>query len=535
VHCQLETLRFCFPPSIRRVLDELPETLDATYERALLEISKQTRDYACRLFRCLVASIRPLRVEELAELFAIQPYGDTTLGLNSGWRPEDPEEFILSVCSTLVSIANIRGERVVHFSHFSVREYLTSDRIANSLPVSHFHVLPKPAHTLLARACLSVLFELPHDMNITRLWNFPLAGYAAEHWVEHAQFEDVSSDIRDWVDCLFDRNKPHLDNWIWLYDGCHGSRYHLPHHPRRVDQVPLYYAALFGFRDLVERLVVAHPGHVNSRGDYLGAPLNAAIYNGHVNIALFLLERGADVESRGWRGQTALYMSSSPGYTEVVQSLIDRGADPNTECDDWNDNYQVVKWTPLHVALRKGRMEIARVLLEHGADVNYQDKFGKSSLHLASRHRSNDLARLLLDHGANLNALDTWGETALHSASSYGKVEVVTLLLEYGANVDARSNPGRAPLHCAADAGHLEVVQVLLDHDADVNAHSRSRWTALHEAAFNGHLQVVNALMKRGADPNARTDQDETPFQVASQRRHTQIEQFLSEHTGEGM
>jgi hypothetical protein len=64
-------------------------------------------------------------------------------------------------------------------------------------------------------------------MDITQLWNFPLAPYAAEHWVEHAQFEDILLDIRDWVDCLFDRNKPHLDNWIWLYNGRHGNRYHL--------------------------------------------------------------------------------------------------------------------------------------------------------------------------------------------------------------------------------------------------------------------------------------------------------------------
>jgi ankyrin repeat protein len=226
---------------------------------------------------------------------------------------------------------------------------------------------------------------------------------------------------------------------------------------------------LFGFRSLVERFFVAHPWHVNARGDFLGPPLNAAIYNGDLNIALALLERAADVESRGWKGQTALYMASSPGYTEIVRSLIERDADTNTECDDWT-NYEVVKWTALHVASRNGRPVITRLLLEHGAVVNYEDKFGKNALHLASRHRSNDLARLLLDHGANLNALDTWGETALHRASFHGRIEVVTLLLEYGANVDDRSNLARTPLHCAADAGHPEIVEVLQDHDADVNA-----------------------------------------------------------------
>jgi hypothetical protein len=209
VHCQIETLRSCLPPSIRRVLDELPETLDATYERTLLGINRQTREYARRLFQCLVISIRPLRAKELAELFVIQPYGDTTPALNVGWRPDDPEEFILSTCSTLVSVVDINGEKTVQFSHFSVREYLTSDRIANSAPVSYFHILPKPAHNFLVRACISTLFQLDSSTDETKVQDFPLAWYAAEHWVDHARFEEISLDIRDGMDQLFDRNKPH--------------------------------------------------------------------------------------------------------------------------------------------------------------------------------------------------------------------------------------------------------------------------------------------------------------------------------------
>ena len=197
VHCQVETLRRCFPPSIRRLLGELPKTLDETYERILLEIDGEKQPYARRLFQCLVISIRPLRVDELAEIFAILPNEDSTPGFHIGWRPEDPEDFILSACSTLVSIVDVDDEIVVQFSHFSVREYLMSNRIANSAPVSHFHILPKPAHTLLAKACLSVLLRLDHSLDKSKLQNFPLASYASEHWADHARFEDVSLDIRD--------------------------------------------------------------------------------------------------------------------------------------------------------------------------------------------------------------------------------------------------------------------------------------------------------------------------------------------------
>jgi ankyrin repeat protein len=516
VHCQVETLRRCFPPSIRRILRELPKTLDETYERMLMEIDEEKRRYANRLFQCLVISIRPLRVEELAELFAILPNEESTPGFNIGWRPEDPEAFILSACSTLVSIVYVQDGKVVQFSHGSVREYLTSSRIANSAPVSHFHILPKPAHTVLARACLSVLLQLDDTINRTKIQNFPLAWYAAEHWLDHARFEDVSSDVRDAMDCLFDKNKPHFAAWLWLYDveKCR-RRWRLSLHPMQPDTVPLYYAVMCGFRSLAQRLLEAHPRDVNARGGDHGTPLHAAVHQEDLDLVVLLLERGADMESRDRHDQTALYVASSCGYAEVVRSLIDRGADLNVECGNRGGWFKA-KWTPLHVASKNGWLEVAGLLLVHGTGVNHQDNWGKSALHIASRHASSNLVRLLLDHGANAYALDNWGETALHEASSYGRITVVKSLLEYGANVDAMSKWGMTPLHCAAIKGHLEVIHLLLDHDADVNAQNEDRRTALDLASLNGHVQVVEVLLKRSADPHARTRTGETHFQLAS-------------------
>jgi ankyrin repeat protein len=524
-------------------LGELPKTLDETYERILLEIDEEKQPFAHRLFQCLVISIRPLCVEELAEVFAVLPDADSTPGFNVGWRPEDPEEFILSACSTLVAIVKVGGQKVVQFSHFSVREYLTSNRISNSAPVSHFHILPKPAHTLLAKACLSVLIQLNNSIDKTKIQNFPLAEYAAEHWVDHTRFEDVSLDLQHAVDCFFDRNKPHLAAWVWLYDVEESDmRHERSPHPTQPDAVPLYYAALCGIRDLVERLLDAHPQDLNTQGGYFKTPLLAALDKGHQNVALFLLERGADVQPRGGMGRTALYMASSHGYTELVRSLLDRGADPNVECDDWDTGGMKAVFTPLLVASQNNMLEFARLLLERGADSNYQDNFSRSALHLASSHPSSDVARLLLDHDANPNAVDKWGETPLHDAPAEGKTAFVALLLEYGANVDARNEQGSTPLHWAARRGHPEAVQLLLDHGADVNTQEKDRWTALHLAAEWGYHRVVEVLLERGADPHARNDDDNTPFQVAldSHSKHrcrdtTQVRRLLSERTGEVM
>jgi len=503
-----------------------------------MQIDEEKQPYANRLLQCLVISVRPLRVEELAELFAILPNEESTPGFNIGWRPEDPEAFILSACSTLVSIVNVWNGKVVQFSHLSVREYLTSSRIVNSAPVSHFHILPKPAHTLLARACLGVLLQLDYSIDNTRIRNFPLAWYAAEHWLDHARFQDVSSDVGDAMDCLFDKNKPHFAALLWLYDveECR-RRWGLYLHPIQPDTVPLYYAVMCGFRGLAQRLLDAHPCDVNARGGVHGTPLHAAVHKEDLDLVVLLLERGADMESRDLQDQTPLYVASSRGYAEVVRSLINRGADLNVECGDEDNRLRKAKWTPLYVASKNGRLEVARLLLGHGTGVNYQDNWGRSALHIASRHASNNLVRLLLDHGANPYALDNEEKSALHYASFDGRITIVKSLLEYGANVDAQSRWVWTPLHDAARWGHLKAIQLLLDHGADVNAQWGDRWTALHQAAFYGHVQVVEVLLKRRADPHARTREGESPFQSASPLRpnSTQIRRLLSEHTGEKM
>ena len=143
VFCQLEILRHCLPPSVRHTLDELPESLDETYERVLKEIKKPNRDHARRLLQCLVVAIRPLHVEELAEVLAVD--FDDAEGipkLKPNWRWEDQEQALLTSCSSLITIVETGYSRVVQFSHFSVKEFLTSARLATSSgDVSRYHIV----------------------------------------------------------------------------------------------------------------------------------------------------------------------------------------------------------------------------------------------------------------------------------------------------------------------------------------------------------------------------------------------------------
>ena len=217
--CQLETLRYCLPPSVRRTLNELPESLDETYERVLKEIKKPNRDHARRLLQCLVAATRPLNVKQLAEVLAVD--FDDAEGipkLRPNWRWEDEEQALLASCSSLLTIVKTYHFRVVQFSHFSVKEFLTSERLATSSgEVSRYYIDLKPAHTILAQACLGILLQPDDHVKENRIRkSSPLAVYAAQHWITHAQFESepVSPFLRKAMEYLFDLDKPYFTAWI---------------------------------------------------------------------------------------------------------------------------------------------------------------------------------------------------------------------------------------------------------------------------------------------------------------------------------
>ena len=171
--CQLETLRHCLPPSVRRILAELPETLDETYGRILQEIPKSNQVYAHRLLQCLTVAVRPLRVDELAEVLAVDFTASEGIPkLNESLRWEDQEQAVLSACSSLISV--VEDSRVVQFSHFSVKEFLTSDRLATSkIDASRYHhILLEPAHTIMAQACLSALLRFDSHTDSATIENF---------------------------------------------------------------------------------------------------------------------------------------------------------------------------------------------------------------------------------------------------------------------------------------------------------------------------------------------------------------------------
>jgi ankyrin repeat protein len=538
VFCQLETLRHCLPPSVRRTLDELPESLDETYERLLKEIKKPNRDHARRLLQCLVAAIRPLRVEELAEVLAVD--FDDAQGipkLNPNWRWEDEEQALLTSCSSLIAIVETGHSRVVQFSHFSVKEFLTSTRLADPRKdASRYHIDLEPAHTVLAQACMGVLLQPDDRVDDNSIWrSFPLAVYAAQYWVTHARFKSVSSSLKKAMEDLFDLDKPHFATWLELHNidiepslridlsslSCLAASFPF-------NASPLYYAALCGFQDLVEHLSIKHPQYVNTDGGWYGTPLVAALAGRHFQTAKFLHDNGAHLDIHYKNEDTPLHSAAYYGDLEMVQVLLGYEVDVNARTDEG--------WTPLHDAalnsshlqnVVKSSPDVARILLEHGANVSARSNSGLTTLHIVA---DVELVRVLLEHGANVGTEDEEGRTPLHGATANGSVELVRVILEHGADINAQTNDNSTPLLVAAKYGITEVVRALLEHGANVGTEDGEGRTALHEATRTWDVELVRMLLEHSADVNARTKDSSTPLLVAVTFGSVEVVQMLIKH-----
>jgi ankyrin repeat protein len=530
VICQLETLRRSAQRNLRGILEKLPKTLDETYERVLNEINEDNRGHARRLLHCLAFAIRPLSAGELAEILAFD-FDDAPGGIptfHASWRWKNQEEAVLSTCSSLISVVDTYVYpfgtcRVVQFSHFSVKEFLISDRLASSTgDVCQYHILPGSAHTILAQACLGFLLHFDDHINKQSVRAFPLTKYAAEYWVAHAQYKDVSSRVKDGALCLFN-NRPCLLTWLEMFDENEALFLHeFPETPN-----PLYFASLYGFHDLVEQLVINHPQLVNSIYGRLDTPLVAALCREHFRAAEFLLQHGGNVDVRGRREQTPLHITISEVWlvdgngSDMVSFLLKHGADVNSRNDDL--------CTPLHLAAKCELLEVAKMLLDSGADIDARNDKGETPLHQLFEHLvpeikgSDDvdhldprLVRLFVENGADVEAQDNDRTTPLYLAIGRKSCEAVQILLEHGVKPDVtKKYDDQTSLHQllyhSSFSQDLDLARLLLEHGAIVNAHDRSHETPLHLAVSRAY-EIAELLLEHDADPNARDGDGGTPL-----------------------
>ena len=587
VICQLEVLRHCIPSSVRRILTELPESLDGTYERILQQIPKSNRTHAHRLLQCLTVAVRPLHLEELAEVLAVD--FSERVGVpkfDEGLRWDGQEQAVLSACSSLITVVEERRRHgntiTVHFSHFSVKEFLTLDRLAASTTdgLRYHHIQLEPAHTIMAQACLSVLLRLTNYMDIRTVRSYHLAGYATQHFHDHANFEDVLSRIIDGVDDLLDPEKPHFDTWLWLqvYDSDFRNRHeaHLPPHffdarvsnnPHRGSLVhllrvaPLYYIAALGHICLAQRVILTRPQDLHVRDDQGRTPLHIAVLVGQVGASKLLIGHATDLDVLDIEDHNLLHTAVHNAHFEITQMLLGHDWATKARIDARNKNGQ----TPLHLVSQYDRSSyskhdrpgIVALLLKFGADVDAQDNDNMTPLHCTVEHpiygegvmmlsEFRGHRRLGLKDGYSPPLESRWhpssmgvevsfyyklvnravdaqeydNMTQLVCTSEYFKSgSAAQPLLEHGASVHTRNKDGRTPLHLASNHPLYDVVALLITFGADVDAQDNDNMTPLLCAIESGRsLVAAQLLLDYDANIHLQDKIGQTPLHLASRR-----------------
>ncbi|KAK9891834.1 hypothetical protein WA026_016633 [Henosepilachna vigintioctopunctata] len=240
-------------------------------------------------------------------------------------------------------------------------------------------------------------------------------------------------------------------------------------------------------------------------------------------VQKLLTEGGRSVHETSEEGESLLSLACSAGYFELAQVLLAMHA--NVE-----DRGIKGECTPLMEAASAGHLDIVRLLVAHGADVNAQSTTGNTPLMYGCAGGHTEVVQFLLEHGANVEDHNENGHTPLMEAASAGHVGLAKILLMHGAGINTHSNEFKeSALTLACYKGHLDMVRFLLEAGADQEHKTDEMHTALMEASMDGHVEVARLLLDSGAQVNMPTDSFESPLTLAACGGHVDLAMLLIE------
>ena len=578
VHFQLRTI--CAQKSdanIIAALDNLPRDLPQTFERILSGVTETDNIDICkRIFLWVAAVKRPLTLEELREAIGIEP-------LQQNW---DSSRFVndmkdaIACCGNLIIVEE--EQQAVHFTHYSVKQYLLSEAIGTS---------PRPYHIDLERSdaevgavCVTYLnfgiFDtqvarttgkaqsinsipsmvlkeaLPHRTlgnkialallqrqhkptnDVSRLLEeasgdteafrrqqiqeqYSFLSYAREYWLEHTKSAtELSSQMLGRLRFNFiEANLPGPSTSIpWTHEDWNNGA-------RTVIDWIIELNHCFLIPMMISDMTLIEEDFQRL--------LDGAVANGDRRPVEIILSSGRVPKTVL---SSTLPLVAQKGDVEFVKQLISLKADVNGRAISGDLQGR----TALQAAAELGHMEVVEKLLAEGAEINAPagQHSGRTALQAAAGSGHMEVVEKLLAEGAEINtpAGEYNGQTALQAAAGSGHMEVVEKLLAEDAEINAPASDwdGRTALQAAAGSGHTEVVEKLLAEGAKINtpAGEYSGQTALQAAAGSGHMEVVEKLLAEGAEINAPAGEynGRTALQAAAGSGHMEVvEKLLAE------
>ncbi|KAL9038976.1 MAG: hypothetical protein Q9214_005064 [Letrouitia sp. 1 TL-2023] len=528
--------------TLRNTLKSSPKDLDSTYARILCNIHELHKKDALTILLRLTISMRPLTIMEVAEATAInleysprfdevtkmdvykyEYEDDGDVGDEDKDKDDNNDE---DEMEDKWEYARNTGE-IIRLAHFSVKEYLVSDRIR--LGPAHYFQLDKDLHAEIA--CAYLVYLQDADIRLVNLSESPLAKYAAQYSCDHAKLTTKKKKTTNIFMDFFGNREAFIKS-TRIYHPDKNYSLHSRNLPKTI--TPIYYTSVFGIIEVLRKLLcdAANPKVLSG---LLGSPLQAASSARTVGTVQLLLDKGTDINFQGGYYGNAIQATCFNGNKEVVELLLDRGAEVNTQ-DRYHGNAR-------RAACYMGNKEIVEILLDRVAEINTQGKEG-TALQVACFEGRYEIVKLLLDRGADINTQGGYFGNALNDAISSGtlfsedceRTKMVKLLLDQGANVNAQGGPCDTPLECAVWFGEIQAMQLLLDFGAEIDAPVGDYGTALQTACYSttfGHhgyrtsLAIVKLLLDRGANVNAQAGIWGTALEAALASGKKQVAQLL--------
>ncbi|KAI2631825.1 hypothetical protein GGR54DRAFT_581138 [Hypoxylon sp. NC1633] len=560
---------------VETLVSETPSEIDKAYQRELDMILSRNADKhlvarAMVIFKWVMFAVRPLTVREMAEALAVS-FNDSPSEYPADDLPEPFTEdsvderyvdnYIRMPCGSIIELRKEDqnaplASHTIHFVHFSVKEFLLRHPFSTSRFDRRSNFGDEDTeHNWIAGLCLQYMcyreFNGASNNGVGNPADF-IRIYPFFSSRDPRRFAGLKSSADSGYESL-DAVQPGSPNTEQgksdgkMDETKSSSKFSPLSMECKISPSPVYYAAILGLVDIVERLIeeghscdviggelgsplqaavvyqqgptidvlLKHKADASRPGGRYGNPLIAAVTVGSDDTFDQIMSSCKDVNARDHDESTALHHACSLGSMSMVTKLIDAGAELNLQSNKGH--------TPLVRAIKQEQDKIVDYLLGKGADANKSTNEGKTPLMLAIEREKEDVVRLLISRGADLQCQNSWGETALHTACFIRSAPMTQLLVEHGAAIDAKENDGWMPMHCAVASNSKECADILLRSGASPLVQSRNCPTPFTLAVTIGYTSVVELFNSHeSANPSSK-DSLHQRLSVAIKYNHTDL------------
>ncbi|KAL9038606.1 MAG: hypothetical protein Q9180_003033 [Flavoplaca navasiana] len=505
-------------------LDCLPQDLHTAFQETMQRIKRQPdgrSTMALQALRLICRATRPMLQSELRDALAFRP---RLTSVSRKYRPS--REMVLDVCHGLVTIE--KESQIMRLAHYSVHAFLVG---------SHEDILRD--ERLIAKLCIDYQMLQPfasgccknEDEISERILDCPFVSYAAQHWGSHVLAADDPT-INDGA-LSFLRARPQLTSSYQIWQYTKGRREVYWTSDEAVSCNPLHMVAIFGLHRFATQLLPLYPidepthmgttalikaaacGHQSlvslfmdhnadpTKHNWYGTALHAAAEADMVSCIHELLDRDFDVDIEDHHGRSPLICAAQSGHAEAIHALLERGANVNFFYKDLG--------TPLFgIVLEFLAPKLVETLLEFGADPNIPSVHGSLPLHIVAEKNDDDVevARILLDSGSDVNAQDRQGQTPLQTAATANNICHMRLFLDHHADIDAKSDDMGTALSSAVRHRNVDAVALLLERGANTEIADDLGVTPLNYAKHQKNDTLEQMLVEAGATrvmPNAES------------------------------